>query len=224
MTRIGLSRTLAALNDEWLDLQFLPAPASWRTCLPPGVRTIGDAFACVPADPDAVLLALLAAQHAGDRLAGRVVVQAMVPKLVRMAVRDDTATFDDYLAALWVRVATYPVTRRTRSVAANLALDALKAVKAARPPTLRALPTVPVHDPLADATTVLDAGLRLGVIDGLTRRTLEAVYVDGRSSRAAGEVLGMSADTVRWRCSKGVRALRAVAEELHDAVAEPAVG
>lgn len=224
MTRIGLSRSLAALNDEWLDLQFSPAPSSWRHTLPEGVRTLGDVFACVPADPDAVLLALLAAQEAGDRLAGRVVVQAMVPKLVRMAVRDETATFDDYLAALWVRVATYPVTRRPRSVAANLALDALKAVKAAQPPALRVLPTVPVHDPLADATTVLDAGVRLGVIDRLTRRTLEAVYVDGRTSRAAADLLGMTADTVRWRCSKGVRALRAVAGELLDAVAEPAVG
>lgn len=224
MTRIGLSRTLLALNDEWLDLQFTPVPASWRPLLPDEAGTLGDVFARVPADPDAVLLGLLATQQAGDRLAGRVVVQAMVPKLVRMAVRDDSATFDDYLAALWLRVATYPVRRRPRRVAANLALDALKSVKASQPPALRALPTVPVPDPLGDATTVLDAGVRLGVIDGLTRRTLEAVYVDGRTSHAAGEVLGMSAETVRWRCSKGVRALRAVAGELLDAVAEPAVG
>ena len=217
MTRLGLSRTLARLNDEWLDLQFTPVPSSW--CLPTRVGTLGDAFARVPHDPDAVLLALLTAQAAGDDLAGRVVVQAMVPKLVRMAVRDDGATFDDYLAALWVRVATYPVHRRPQRVAANLALDTLKTVKGTRTHPPRALPAVVVPDPLADATVVLDAGVRLGAIDGLTRKTLEAVYVEGRTSRAAGDVLGMSADTVRWRCSKGVRALRAVAGDLLDAVA-----
>ncbi|HHU39473.1 MAG TPA: hypothetical protein GXZ45_09375 [Propionibacterium sp.] len=220
MTRIGLPRTLAALNDEWLDLQFDPAPGAWAaTPALAGARTLGEVFARVPHEPDKVLVGLLAHQASGDRTAGRVVVQSLVPKLVLMAVRDPEATFDDYLAALWVRVATYPVARRPRRVAANLALDTLKAVKASRPRAEPALLAVPIPDPLADATTVLDAGVRLGVIDGLTRRTLEAVYVDGRTSRAAGSLLGMSADTVRWRCSKGVRALREVAPELTDLLA-----
>lgn len=220
MTRAGLSRTLATLNDEWLDLQFTPAPARWHALIPGAAEdTFGSVLARVPTDPDGVLLALLRLQQEGDRLAGRVVVQAMVPKLVLMAVRDPEASFDDYLAALWLRVATYPIARRPRRVAANLALDSLKSVKANRPRALRDLPAVVVPDPMADATTVLDAGVRLGVIDGLTRRTLEAVYVDGRTSRDVGDVLGMSADTVRWRCSKGVRALRAVAPELTDLLA-----
>lgn len=220
MTRIGLSRTLAALNDEWLDLQFDPAPDPWRTSPAlAGARTLGEVFARVRDDPDAVLLALLHHQSTGDRLAGRVVVQAMVPKLVLMAVRDPEATFDDHLAALWVRVATYPVARRPRRVAANLALDTLKSITSARPRAVASLPGVVVPDPLADATTVLDAGVRLGVIDGLTRRTLEVVYVDGRTSHAAADVLGVSADSVRWRCSKGVRALRAVAPELVEQLA-----
>lgn len=219
MTRIGLSHTLAALNDEWLDLQFTPTPAAWeRSPVLAGAGTLGAVLARVPTDPDAVLLALLRLQQSGEGLAGRAVVQAMVPKLVLMAVRDRQASFDDYLAALWVRVATYPVARRPQRVAANLALDALKSVKGGPPrPALALVPQEP--DPLADATTVLDAGVRLGVIDGLTRRTLEAVYIDGRTSRAAGDVLGMTADTVRWRCSKGVKALRAVAPELTDLLA-----
>lgn len=219
MTRIGLSRTLAALNGEWLDLQHQAAPAPWADALPPGVRSLGDAVGAVRHDPDAVLLALLRLQAGGDRLAGRVLVQAMLPKLVLMAVRDDQASFDDYLAALWERVATYPIARRPRRVAANLALDSLKSVKASRPNAVRRSPLPVDPDPLRDATTVLDAGERLGVIDGLTRRTLEAVYVDGRTSRAAGDVLGMSADTVRWRCSKGVRALRSVVGDLLDEIA-----
>lgn len=218
MTRIGLSRTLAALNDEWLDLQFMPVPATWRPHVGEPSVTLGDVFARIPADPDGVLLALLTLQQRDDVLAGRVVVQAMVPKMVLLAVRDTEATFDDYLAALWLRVATYPVGRRPIKVAANLALDALKSVKSSRP-RLTVLSNVPEPDAIRDATTVLDAGVQLGAIDSLTRRTLEAVYVDGRTSRAAGAVLGMSADTVRWRCSKGVRALRAVAPELVDQLA-----
>ena len=69
-------------------------------------------------------------------------------------------------------------------------------------------------DPLEDAVPVLAAGVRLGIIDPRTRRTLEAVYVERRTSAAAAQVLGTSADAVRWRCSKGIRALRAARDEL----------
>lgn len=218
MTRIGLSRTLSTLNTEWDHLAEAPTPRDWHVAVA-GAATLGAVLGRVREAPDAVLLALLSLVRLGDRLAGRVVVQAMVPKLVRMAVLDEEAAFDDYLAALWVRVATYPVERRPHRVAANLALDALKAVKATGPrPSQAGLP-VAVPDPLADARTVLDAGVRLGAIDPLTRRTLEAVYVEGRTSGAAALVLGMSADAVRWRCSRGVRALRRVAPELADQLA-----
>lgn len=221
MTRIGLSRTLGALNSEWADLESRPVPTAWRLALPgrAASATLGEVLARVRGDADAVLLALLGLQRDGDRLAGRTVVQAMVPKLVLMAARDSEASFDDYLAAMWLRVATYPVERRPHRVAANLALDTLKSVKGGRPREPRTLPGIVEPDPLGDATTVLDAGVQLGAIDPLTRRTMKVVYIDGRSSRAAGVELGMSADSVRWRCSKGVRALRAVAPELSELVA-----
>ena len=216
MTRVGLSHTLTALNAEWAELQHSSRPPAWGFV--PGA-TLGEVLASVRDDPDAGLGGLLGGQHAGDALAGRLVVQAMLPKLVLMAARDAEASLDEYLAAFWVRVATYPLARRPGRIAANLALDTLKSVKAARPRAVMALPTVPVSDPLADATTVLDAGVRLGVIDALTRRTLEVVYVGGRTSRDAAAVLGTSPDAVRWRCSKGVRALRAVAGQLVEQLA-----
>lgn len=65
-----------------------------------------------------------------------------------------------------------------------------------------------------DGHALLEAEERLGFIDATTRRTLQVVYVDGRSSRAAASELGMSSDSVRWQCSKGVRALRAHALDL----------
>lgn len=220
MTRPGLSPALSLLNAEWHDVQHHRVPPEWGATLPDamGHGSLGDLLADVRCRADEVLGALLALELGGDHRAGRVVVQAMLPKLVLMAVRDAVADFDDYLAVLWIRIATYPLARRPRRIAANLALDTLKSVKAAHPHAARALPP-PLPDPLGDALAVLDAGVRLGVIDPLTRRTLEVVYIGGRSSGEAAGVLGTSPDAVRWRCSRGVRALRAVADDLVDELA-----
>jgi len=89
MTCTGLSRTVTALNDEWSTLADEPAPLSWRAVPALPLGTLGDVLAGVRSAPDTVLLALLGLQAEGDALAGRVVVQAMLPKMILMAVRDD---------------------------------------------------------------------------------------------------------------------------------------
>jgi len=106
----------------------------------------------VRADPDAALLALLVLHRQGDAAAGRVVLQAMLGKLVRMAAPDPHATFGDFLGALWERIATYPIERRPRRVAANLALDTLKALRSG---TWR--PTCRLADAAPDAAAPGDA-------------------------------------------------------------------
>lgn len=223
MTCHGITATASALNREWAVLTDDPAPLprSWRLACAhfTAASRLADVLVAVREHPDAVLLALLTLHRGGDALAGRAVVQAMLGKMILMASRDAGATLDDHLAALWVRVATYPIARRPHRVAANLALDVLKTMKSEPRQPLRQLPPPPAPDPLADAAAVLDAGVRLGAIDPATRRTLACVYVDGRTSAAAASVLGVSADAVRWRCSKGVRALRAVAPELVEQLA-----
>lgn len=227
MTLVEARATLSALNRDWDDLtaRHPSLPATWRLAAPalrpPG--GLADVLDRVRSEPDAVLGALLRLHRAGDDLAGRTVVQAMLGKLVRMAARDAEASLEDYLAALWVRVATYPLQRRPTRIAANLALDTLKVVKSGtrqhRCHLPAHLPPASPVDPLGDADAVLDAGVRLGVIDATTRATLRCVYVDGRTSASAGTLLGLSADAVRWRCSKGVRALRGAAPALVDALA-----
>ena len=216
MTRHGLSRTLQALNAEWASWCDAPLPTPWLFAHDGfgADDTLGDVLQRVREQPDAALLALMRLHRDGDALAARTVIQAMLPKMVLMAGRDATATFDDYLGALWLRVATYPLERRPRAVAANLALDTLKTVTTDKRTPRQA--GLPAHegDPLEDAVPVLAAGVRLGVIDPRTRRTLEAVYVERRTSAAAARVLGTSADAVRWRCSKGIRALRAARDDL----------
>ena len=63
----------------------------------------------------------------GDQLAGRVVLQAVIGRMVRMAQRDPRAGIDDYLAQLWCAISSYPLQRRPVRIAANLSMDTLKA-------------------------------------------------------------------------------------------------
>lgn len=220
MTRERLRSTLREFDADW-D-RVAPAgssvPAAWVGACPElsDAVDLPDVLRFVPRDPDAILLSLIRLHQAGDALAGRAVLQVMIPKAVRLALREREASLADILAALWERISTYPALRRPHHVAANLALDTLKAVVASRE-SVWAAPLFPGGvDDGPDAGAVLDAGTRLGVIDATTRRTLECVYVGGRSSRDAASELGMSRDVVRWRCSRGVRALRDHRDELVD--------
>lgn len=228
MTRHELTPTLTALNREWAALcrEHRRLPSSWRLACGgvPADKGLEQVLDAVRAEPDATLLGLLALHRAGDPLAGRVVVQAMLGKLVLMAVRDAQASLPDYLAAMWERVASYPVNRRRRRVAANLALDTLKSVKSNRWQLGSELPGLPAEavagaapDPaesLGDADRVLTEGARLGVISELIRATMRCVYVEGRTGADAAAELGATPAAVRQRCSQGMRALRASAPVL----------
>jgi hypothetical protein len=112
------------------------------------------------AESDALLLALIRLTHSGQQLAGRAVLQAMLPKLARMrwtgARGDERGWRPDeaeghLVGAFWEVLMTYPTARRPRKVAANLALDTLRAVTTTRHPT-RELP-------VADADTVVRAAV-----------------------------------------------------------------
>lgn len=229
MTRHQLTPTLTALNREWSALchEHPDLPATWRLAcgtIAAGAR-LGDLPRAVSVNPDPVLLGLLTLHRAGDALAGRVVVQVMLGKLVLMAVRDAEASLPDYVAAMWERVSSYPVNRRHRRVAANLALDTLKTVKSNQ---RQLSDEMPVWHPdaagvrgaeaasgaLDDAEEVLAEGVRIGAITELTRATMRCVYVEGRSGADAAAILGASPAAVRQRCAHGVRSLRAVAPAL----------
>lgn len=88
-------------------------------------------------EEDAVLRALLL-PAAEDRNAGRLVLYALLPGLKSVARRALTGADEreelwaTLLACVWEQIASYPVARRPRRVAANLLLDTLRA-------TLRAM-------------------------------------------------------------------------------------
>ena len=145
------------LTQEWAELHITPST-------PVTVRRWGRAekalagFAMPGQIVDAIdaaghdrtnelLLALIRLFQRGHQLAGRVVLQALLPKLAKTATHAGgmcTSSSDTWaedrrhitLAEFWDVMADYPVERRTSSVASNLALDTLHRVTGARkPPT-----------------------------------------------------------------------------------------
>ena len=175
----------------------------------------------------------------GDQLAGRVVLQALIGRMVRMAQRDPRAGIDDYLARLWCAINSYPLHKRPVRIAANLSMDTLKAVSREHRwigrgdvtlwPSSESLEELlsPAgldgsrrdSPPPADieARRVLEAASLLRLIDHSSAAVLQSVYVDGMTGAQAARRLHTSAGTVRVQCSKVVRELAAHAAELADA-------
>ncbi len=135
--------TVARLNAEWCtmcdDASTAVVVGTWAaqhdalaecTSL---VDIEGAVTGAAPADADRILLTLLGLCHDGDALAGRVVLQLMLGKAVRIAAahaaRDSRENLEHAaVTALWTVIATYPTTRRPAKVAANIAMDAVHAV------------------------------------------------------------------------------------------------
>ncbi len=182
---------------------------------------------------DRTLYRLVAAARDGDRLAGRVVLQSQLGRLVQMAVRDRGAEVDDYVSAFWCVLAGYPLERRPARIAANLALDTLKLVHRDRRWLGRSRAVVhPVGAGLDSllhqgqrsgvewepgAAEVLCAGERLQLIDRPTRALLQAVYVEGLSGREAAARCATTPGSLRVRCSRAVHRLADHAAALAEA-------
>jgi DNA-directed RNA polymerase specialized sigma24 family protein len=236
-------RIIDALNAEWVQLSGGDASAVHRWGLRhPALRDCLDAegvLRAVRQDPDPVLFALLSECSDGDLFAGRVVLQAMLGKIVRLAVRDRQVTADEYVAAMWCRIRTYPLQARPDKIAPNLALDTLKMVtREKRWGGEVEVATVPHEDFLeliqarATERAVLDhnaevgslsargviaAAAQLGIINAQTRDVLLTVYAEGVPGRAAAEQHQTSAGMIRFRCSKAVRRMAQHASALAEA-------
>ncbi len=83
---------------------------------------------------DRFLVGLIELFHAGQQLAGRILLQAMLPKLSAFAFRSSVTSRVDnrrderlqlVLCEFWEVLTAYPIERRRERVAANLALDTL---------------------------------------------------------------------------------------------------
>jgi DNA-directed RNA polymerase specialized sigma24 family protein len=193
-------------------------------------RCLGDVLLAIRREPDAALSALLTEVLSNDQLAGRVVLQSMLGKLVRMAQLDVEHEVGDYISAFWCVLKAYPLAARPRRIAANLALDTLKQVRCERRSSHfhRVLPWPPGAQldeayeqarrrdsldhqwQIAEMAVLdlLDSAGRLGVLSVESRLLLSSVYAEGISGREAASRHQMTAGSVRVRCSRAVGELR----------------
>lgn len=132
------------LSQDWTRLAALPSmPRTlhrWGRAEPPlaGLASLGDLVDRIDrasgSSEDELLLALVRLAQGGQQLAGRVLLQAMLPKIARMVRRMRSSSSEDRLiedrrhiavATFWEVLHAYPAHRRQARVAGNLALDTL---------------------------------------------------------------------------------------------------
>jgi len=196
---------LKALNSEWQAL--LPTCsgqlAEWTLIEPAllGADDLDGVLDLIRQHPDDVLAALLRLGRRGQPLAHRVVLQTMLGMVVRLCA-GRPELLPEAISELWLAIADYPLERRPRAIAANLAWTVRRSLNTTPPPVQ---PPPQPHEP--DAATVLADARRLRLIDDITHRTLWTVYVAGLTSQQAADVLGTTAGAVRWRCSHALRRL-----------------
>ncbi len=157
-----------ALIEEWVGLNSSRIPARtvqrWATAHPvlAGASRPADIVEAVEVAgserQDAILLTLLRLTQAGEQLAGRILLQQMLPRLARLRHRIKTPASNSadfrlqedrshiIVATFWEVVATYPIERRPSRVAANLALDTLGQVYRIADRNPEVIPDEPIDD------------------------------------------------------------------------------
>ena len=136
------------LIDEWARLCQLPSTARqldrWGTTETAlaGFTSLQELVTGIDEgtreEDDALLGALIRLAQSGQTMAGRTVLQAMLPKLTRFAhttrPTSESTEPEDHrhviVATFWTVLAGYPIHRRPSRVAAGLALDTLHALTA----------------------------------------------------------------------------------------------
>ena len=190
------------VNQEWEEYADQAPP--WPCSAP----TMAMLLQSIRFNPDLVLGELITICQQGNPLAGRVIVQALLPKAILISSSNPYPPVEHILSALWIRIAHYRLDRRPRAVAANLILDARKdAIAECRTRVV----APPDHHEGQDHQKVVDiitAARRLGLATSQSLTIVEKVYVDGLPSAHVGKLFDMSPAAVRRRCSDTVRRLR----------------
>lgn len=226
---------LHRLNTEWetvLALEDIPLP--WYSQVPElgACLNLGDVLALVPTWPEPILRGLIhLAQTQADATATRVVLQAMIPKLVLMSssgiARSRPDSFDDLATSMVGQIAAVPL-RRSSAIAGNLALDTLRdaqslwrtstpdrevATEAIEPLLARAHPIL-AHDDSPTATEVLAAAATHGWLSPAMHDLMTAYYSQGLTSVELADLHSCQPATIRSRCRNAVNTLRKHQEAL----------
>jgi DNA-directed RNA polymerase specialized sigma24 family protein len=194
----------------------------------------------LPEAKDRGLLALLV-RAPREQLAGRVVLQAMLPGLKGLSARLGRAvvSFEELwqilFACLWERIVSYPVERRPNRVASNLLLDTMKRTLAELKQEAKALgqlSDLPLDelddlfgasaesdgeaDGRVDVEAVLKRAVAAGAVSGDEAELILATEVDGVPLAAVGEQLGVSYNAVKIRRQRAEQRLLGFLDVLDD--------
>lgn len=195
-------RALARFRSPEELIRFLRRPGLW-------------------AAKDTVLGALLARARV-EPLAGRVVLEAILPGLKRTAERvildahDREELWQLLLACAWEQIRTYPLERRPARVAANLLLDtrrrALDEFTRERLPRTElpyealAVPAA-AADPESDVEVLLDRAVAAGAITHDEAQLVLRTRIDGLSVTAVADELDLPYITAYMRRHRAERRL-----------------
>mgnify|MGYP001164807277 FL=1 len=183
-----------------------------------GCDTLDDIVTCC--GDDRVCRALLAlAQSRGPlgTLAGRVVLQAMVPALMEIASRHPGVEPEEYVSTAWLVIMSLDGARVRRAVLTRLVLDTLKVLsrEKGRRSRLDLLATLDDDLTLAwacadrsDAEPLLDRARALHLVTDSTAALLRSIYDDGMAPALAASVHGLTHAAARQRSSSTIRRLR----------------
>ena len=175
-----------------------------------------------PGDPEAKddLLRTLLTLARSEPLAGRVVLQALLPGLKAQAGRrlfgadEREELWELTLAHCWEQIRCYPLERRPRRVAANILLDTLHATLGERKRERRSRHELTDDDaPLVSRTAAVDvegplrAAVAAGALTGSDAELILLTRIDGRSLAEASTALGVSYNVARVRLQRAERRL-----------------
>jgi len=170
---------------------------------------------------DAVLAALLR-QARREPLAGRFVLEALLPGLKNLSRRllahrnERDAVWCLLLACAWERIATYPLERRPTRIAANVLLDTLHdALAYLRVEARQRRELVPQGSLAhgagdkgdADVERLLRKAVALGAITASEAELILATRIDGGSLTAEAETAGVAYNTMKLRRQRAERRL-----------------
>ena len=245
----------AGLDRDWQSLcaevQARPVPTAWLAelpawALPPTTQAahwLADLCDLVGRNDDVTTAALIRLAQAGDQVAGRVVVQAMLPRLWSLCRRDHRHNLTDYISVAWLRLMSFPARQRGRAMMVNLCLDCLKWLsrEAARQQPEVVLAglgepgaELPLHQQIPPwgnnnnsvmataryANELLQLVGRNKLVSAICLGVLRSVYLDGLSGKEAAVRHGISHDMVRYYCSSAIKILRARRQELIEALGD----
>lgn len=221
---------VAALEREWPALapRLAPALREWQR-REPGLAAFSSPqllvrfLQRVDADldaKDAALTALLRCTQTDSR-AGRVILQALLPGLKRLAerlIREPGArvgVWSSLLSAVWERMYSYPLLRRPQRVAANLLLDTRLAVRQererARSAAARELALADPQPPPRSLPFAIERPLRRAIdARAITAEEAELIAqtrIDGTPLVELSAATGIEYDALRKRRRRAERRL-----------------